>query len=268
MNAQEAKDIVKEKYGQTAVNPNENDVCTAGCCNTCPSELGEIVNISDSYNEIKGYEPSADLGLGCGIPTELAGIKEGDTVVDLGSGAGNDVFIARSLVGDKGKVIGLDMTKEMFNKANENRAKMGYYNVDFVLGDIEDMPIEDNSTDVIISNCVLNLVPDKVKAYSEVHRILKPKGHFSISDVVVKGEMTEGLKKSAELYAGCVSGAIEQENYLDIIKKAGFKNVEVKESKQIQLPEELLEQFLSEEDRSHIQNGNVGIFSITVVGYK
>ncbi len=196
--------------------------------------------MQDEYNNLDGYVADADLGLGCGLPTEYAGIKKGDTVVDLGSGAGNDVFVARAIVGDEGKVIGLDMTEEMIEKANLNKAKLGFKNVEFHLGDIEQMPFENNIADVVVSNCVLNLVPDKRKAFSEIYRVLKPGAHFCVSDIVIKGELPAGLKKSAEMYAGCVAGALQQDDYLGIIKETGFRNVEVKKTKVIELPDDVL----------------------------
>mgnify|MGYP001595757963 FL=1 len=224
--------------------------------------------MKDDYSNVHGYVKEADLNLGCGLPTEYAGIKIGDTVVDLGSGAGNDVFIARSIVGEIGKVIGIDMTEEMLEKANRNNQKLGYKNVEFKLGDIENMPIEDQFVDVVVSNCVLNLVPNKEKAFAEIYRILKPGAHFCVSDIVIKGKMTLELQKSAELYAGCVSGAIEEEEYLQIIKNAEFKNVEIKKSKKVELPEEVLKLYLSEEGLKDYYENLKGIVSITVVGYK
>lgn len=224
--------------------------------------------IGDEYNNVVGHIQDADLGLGCGLPTESAGIKKGDTVVDLGSGAGNDVFIARSIVGDEGKVIGIDMTEDMINLANNNNRKLGFANVEFRLGEIENLPIENNSVDVVVSNCVLNLVPDKVKAFSEIYRILKPGAHFCISDVVVQGELNKELKRSAELYAGCVAGALQQSEYLKIISEAGFSKIEIKKSKKIELPEKLLALYLSKKGIDEFKKNIKGIFSITVVGTK
>lgn len=261
------KQTVKEKYSEIAL------AQVGGCCGPASSCCGDANSISfsmigDAYDTIAGYVSEADLGLGCGLPTEYAGIKEGDTVVDLGSGAGNDVFIARSLVRDKGKVIGIDMTEAMVTRANSNNEKLGYQNVEFRLGDIEELPIADNIADVIVSNCVLNLVPDKPKAFSEIYRILKSGAHFCISDVVVQGEMTEELKKSAELYAGCVSGALQQSDYLQIIRDAGFINVAIKKMNKIDLPAELLSRYLSERGLKEYKENLKGIFSITIVGTK
>jgi ubiquinone/menaquinone biosynthesis C-methylase UbiE len=266
--SEELKNVVKEKYGEIAVSSLQS-----GCCGTTSSCWGdssnvEFVMIGDEYKNMDGYVADADLGLGCGVPTEFAGIKKGDTIVDLGSGAGNDVFVVRAIVGDEGKVIGIDMTEQMIEKANQNNAKLGYKNIEFLLGDIEQMPLENNLADVVISNCVLNLVPDKQKAFSEIFRILKPGAHFSVSDIVIQGEMSEELKHSAAIYAGCVSGAINQEEYLDIIKKSGFKNVEIKKTKRITLPDDLLQKYLTEQGIREYKENLKGIFSITVVGYK
>ncbi|MBT8378289.1 MAG: arsenite methyltransferase [Ignavibacteria bacterium] len=261
--SEEIKKVVKEKYGEIAAKQQKG----CGCC----GDTNKIIDYSifqDDYTKLEGYVADADLGLGCGIPTEFAGINNGDTVVDLGSGAGNDAFVARSFVGEKGKVIGLDFTQEMIDKANTNKAKVGFKNVEFKLGEIENMPLGNDAVDVVISNCVLNLVPDKGKAFKEIHRVLKSGAHFCVSDIVLKGELPAGLKKSAEMYAGCVAGALQQDDYLDAISNAGFENVEIKKTKVIELPDDVLKEFLSESDMENFKTKNVGIFSITVVGYK
>ncbi|MCH7827673.1 MAG: arsenite methyltransferase [Bacteroidetes bacterium] len=262
----ELKNIVKQKYGEIAVKSNENCCGPTSCCGS--SDISDYSVFNDDYTNINGYVADADLNLGCGLPTEYAGIKTGDTVFDLGSGAGNDVFIARQLVGETGKVIGLDFTEEMLTKAKSNNEKLGYKNVEFKLGDIEVMPIEDNSIDVVISNCVLNLVPDKQKAFSEIYRTLKPGAHFCVSDVVVKGNLNDELKKSAELYAGCVSGAISEEEYIGKIEEQGFKNVQIKKRKKIDIPENVLKEFLNEDEFKSYKNNVEGIFSITVTADK
>jgi ubiquinone/menaquinone biosynthesis C-methylase UbiE len=264
--SEELKSIVKEKYAEIAVQTkeqNESSCCGAGECGTVDYSV-----FAEDYSNLKGYNEAADLGLGCGIPTEFAQINEGDTVLDLGSGAGNDCFVARELVGTSGKVIGLDMTEPMIEKARINADKLGFNNVEFRLGDIENMPIGENSIDVIVSNCVLNLVPDKQKAFSETFRVLKPEGHFSVSDVVLKGNLPESLKNQAEMYAGCVSGAIQADKYLDIIQQTGFSNITVQKEKQIHIPEEILAQYLSTQDLEEYKNGDFGIYSITVYGSK
>ena len=259
--SEEIKQVVKDKYGEIASKRKEG----CGCCGT------KIINYTmfrDDYSKLDGYVAEADLGLGCGVPTEYAGLKKGDTVVDLGSGAGNDVFVARSVVGEEGKVIGLDFTQEMIDKANVNKLKTGYTNVEFKLGEIENLPLESNTSDVVISNCVLNLVPDKRKAFKEIYRILKPGAHFCVSDIVLKGELPAGLRKSAEMYAGCVAGALQQDEYLGIISKTGFSDIEIKRTKVIELPDEVLKEYLSDSDIVSFRKNNIGIFSITVVGYK
>ena len=260
----ELKKVVKEKYAEIAT-ATMNTGCGCGC-NT--SKVVDYNIMMDDYSNINGYISDADLGLGCGLPTEFAEIKKGDTVVDLGAGAGNDVFIARAIVGDEGKVIGLDMTEEMIEKANKNNAKLGFKNVEFKLGDIEEMPIENNFVDVVVSNCVLNLVPNKQKAFSEIFRILKSGAHFCVSDIVIKGQLNPELKKSAEMYAGCVSGAVQQEEYLQMISEAGFHNVEIKKVKTIELPKDILKNYLSDEGIKEYKENIKGIYSITVVGYK
>lgn len=266
--SEELKNVVKEKYGEIAVSASQSGCCgtTSSCCGD--SSDVEFVMIGDEYKNLNGYVADADLGLGCGVPTEFAGIKKGDTVVDLGSGAGNDVFVARAIVGTEGKVIGVDMTEAMIEKANANNVKLGYKNVEFKFGDIESMPLENNIADVIVSNCVLNLVPDKTKAFNEMYRVLKPGAHFCVSDIVIQGELSEELNYSAAMYAGCVSGAIKQEEYLYIIDKAGFVNVEIKKSKRIALPDDLLQKYLTEQGIKEYKENLKGIFSITAVGYK
>jgi len=267
MNAEDLKLVVKEKYSEIAnqsKQQNESSCCGAtGCCSTVDYSI-----FSESYDKLEGYNPEADLGLGCGIPTQFAGIKSGDHVLDLGSGAGNDCFVVRAIVGETGKVTGLDFTDAMLVKAHQNAKKLGFENVDFIKGDIEEMPLPDNSYDVVVSNCVLNLVPDKNKAFAQIKRVLKPKGHFCVSDVVIKGQLSEKLRKDAEMYAGCVSGAVEISEYLGIISNQGFENVTVHKQKEIQIPTEVLSKYLSNDEMASFKNGEIGIFSITVSGFK
>jgi ubiquinone/menaquinone biosynthesis C-methylase UbiE len=224
--------------------------------------------MSDDYTKLEGYNPDADLGLGCGLPTEFAKIKEGDTVIDLGSGAGNDIFIARKIAGEKGKLIGIDFTPAMINKARANAEKLGLNNVEFRLGDIDDMPVTSNYADVIVSNCVLNLVPNKHKVISEIFRVLKPGGHFSISDIVLEGELPEKWRKVAEFYAGCVSGAIQKQDYLKIVEEGGFKNIVVQKDKAIIIPDAILSDYLSAEEITEFKNSNTKITSITIYAEK
>jgi ubiquinone/menaquinone biosynthesis C-methylase UbiE len=263
MNAEDLKLIVKEKYGEIASQSKEFN--QSSCCgSTCGCGDSTYTIMSDDYSNLEGYNPDADLGLGCGLPTQYAGISEGDSVLDLGSGAGNDCFVARAIVGETGKVTGLDFTDAMLAKANENAKKLGYSNVEFIQGDIEEMPLPDNTYDVVVSNCVLNLVPDKEKAFQQIFRVLKPGGHFCVSDVVIKGTLPESMMKDAEMYAGCVSGAIGMNEYTGIIKNAGFKNTIVHKQKPIVIPDEVLSKYLNNEEIHQLKTGETGIISITV----
>jgi arsenite methyltransferase len=263
---EQLKEIVKQKYSEIALQDketNQSSCCGAGGCST------EVYNImSDDYTALKGYQQDADLGLGCGLPTQFAKIKEGDTVVDLGSGAGNDCFVARAEAGASGKVIGIDFTPAMIEKAQLNADKMGFNNVQFRQGDIEKMPITSNVADVIVSNCVLNLVPNKDGVFKEIFRVLKPGGHFSISDVVLVGKLPEALRKDAEMYAGCVSGAIQKDDYLGLIRANGFSNIILQKEKAIVIPDDILSNYLDAEQLAQFRSGQTGIFSITVYAEK
>ena len=261
------KEIVREKYSEIAKQTKEQNA--PSCCGSV--SCGSVVDysvFSENYEKLEGYNPDADLGLGCGLPTEFAGIQPGNSVLDLGSGAGNDCFVARALVGENGYVAGIDFTEAMVEKARENNRKRGFTNVDFIHGDIENIPVKWGVVDVVISNCVLNLVPDKAKAFGEVNRVLKQGGHFCISDVVIQGELPEKLKDDAAMYAGCVAGALPREEYLGIIKEAGFVNVEIKKDRKIELPDDLLLNYMSVGELEKFKTGETGIFSITVVGKK
>lgn len=266
-NDEQLKAIVKEKYAQIALQSRE-DNATSCCGTSCGCATIDEAIMAEDYTTLKGYVGDADLGLGCGLPTEFALIKEGDVVVDLGSGAGNDAFVARAVTGEKGKVIGIDFTDKMIEKARDNAEKLGYHNVEFRQGDIENIPITANQADVVVSNCVLNLVPNKTKAFQETYRILKPGGHFSVSDIVLQGNLPDGLRKSAEMYAGCISGAIEKADYLSIIQEAGFENIKIQKSKKIQLPDEILSIYLNDDELAQFKNGTLGIYSITVYAEK
>lgn len=266
--SQQLKELVKEKYAAIANQPkSQNELSCCGATSCCGGD--DVYNImSDDYSKLEGYAADADLGLGCGLPTEFAKMKAGDVVVDLGSGAGNDAFIARKIVGESGKVIGIDFTPAMVGKARENAAKLGFTNVEFREGDIEDIPLASNHADVVVSNCVLNLVPNKHKVFSEVFRIMKPGGHFSISDIVLEGSLPEKWKKVAELYAGCVAGAISKEDYLGIIKEAGFSKITLQKVKDIILPDDILANYLTAEEIAAYKAGNARIKSITVYAEK
>ncbi|WP_084362938.1 arsenite methyltransferase [Roseivirga echinicomitans] len=267
METQLIKEEIKKSYGAIAKNDIQVACCStdSGCCGT--EELGN--SMAENYENIEGYEKASDLSLGCGLPTEIANIKEGDTVVDLGSGAGNDAFIARKIVGETGQVIGVDMTPEMVIRALQNNQKLGYKNVQFMLGEIENINgIATNTADVVISNCVLNLVPDKEKAFSEVHRVLKVGGHFSISDIVSIGTLPGAILEAAEMHSGCVAGASEKGTYLGIIKSVGFKNIQIKKERRIELPDELLLKYVSPEELSAFRETDSGIYSITLYADK
>ena len=264
----QVKEIVKQKYSEIALQDKETN--QSSCCGATSVCCGDDVYsiMADDYKQIEGYNPDADLGLGCGLPTQFAKIKKGDTVIDLGSGAGNDAFIARHEVGEIGKVIGIDFTTAMIERARKNAEVRGFNNVEFRQGDIEDMPVTSNKADVIVSNCVLNLVPNKHKVFSEIYRVLKPGGHFSISDIVLEGALPAKWKQVAELYAGCVSGATQKKEYLGIIKEAGFVNITLQKEKNITIPYEILSNYLSEEEINQYKDSNINIQSITVYADK
>jgi SAM-dependent methyltransferase len=263
---QELKQIVKDRYAKIA---EQGKLANASSCCGATTPSNKIYNIMmDDYTETKGYVEEADLGLGCGLPTAFAKIKKGDTVIDLGSGSGNDCFVARHETGSEGKVIGIDFTPIMIQKARANAEKLGYNNVEFREGDIDNMPINNDVADVIVSNCILNLVPNKSKVINEIHRVLKPGGHFSISDIVLVGELPDALKHDAEMYAGCVAGAIQKSDYLDAIKKAGFKNITLQKEKPINIPDDILCKYLSNEEIQQFNHGGAGIFSVTVYAVK
>ncbi|MEN9569631.1 MAG: arsenite methyltransferase [Bacteroidota bacterium] len=261
------KTLVKEKYA--AIAAQSQDQNASSCCGatSCCGD-GTYQIMADDYSQLDGYNPDADLGLGCGLPTEFAKIKTGDTVIDLGSGAGNDAFIARRITGETGKVLGIDFTEAMITKARANAEKLGLHNVEFRLGDIDDMPVTSNYAHVIVSNCVLNLVPNKHKVFSEVYRVLKPGGHFSISDIVLEGDLPAKWKEVAELYAGCVSGAIQKSSYLDIIAETGFTNITLQKDKTIVIPAEILASYLSTAEIDAYKKGTTRITSITVYAEK
>ena len=260
--SEDLKKIVKEKYAEIA---RPKPRCGCGCGS---DQQKDYSIFSESYKSQPGYVEEADLGLGCGLPTEHAGIKTGDAVLDLGSGAGNDCFVARALVGETGKVTGLDFTDEMIERASWNNSKLGFKNVEFIKGDIENMPVRDESYNVVISNCVLNLVPDKQKAFSEIFRVLKQKGHFCVSDIVLEGVLPSKLMEAAELYAGCVSGAMQKNEYLNVIRSAGFKNIQIKSEMKSVIPEDLMLEYISPDELADFKKSVTGIFSITVTGEK
>ncbi|WP_375447236.1 arsenite methyltransferase [uncultured Fibrella sp.] len=261
------KELVREAYTTVADQPrgvNGASCCGVGGC----SPLDEAAIMADDYTHLAGYVPDADLGLGCGLPTQFAQIKPGDTVIDLGSGAGNDCFVARHETGPTGKVIGIDFTPTMIDRARRNADTLGYNNVEFRVGDIEQMPVANNIADVVVSNCVLNLVPNKANVLAEIARVLKPGGHFSISDIVLQGDLPVGLRQAADLYAGCVSGAIQHDEYLRLIQEAGFTQITIQKSKAINLPDSILANYLSANEIASYRQGGVGIVSVTVYAEK
>lgn len=263
---EEIKNMVKQKYAEIALQNQETNAtscCGSGGCST------EVYNImTDDYDHLEGYNPDADLKLGCGLPTEFAKIEKGDYIVDLGSGAGNDCFVARAETGESGKVVGIDFTPEMIVKARNNADKLGFNNVEFRLGDIENIPLMSNVADVVVSNCVMNLVPNKPKAFAEVQRILKPTGHFSISDIVLVGDLPEKIRNAAEMYAGCVASAIQMDDYLKIIKNSGFKNIILQKKKPIIVPDDILKNYLNNEEIQQYKGSTTRIYSITVYAEK
>lgn len=263
---QELKDMVRQKYGEIALQDketNQSSCCGSGCCSD------EVYNImADDYTLLEGYNPDADLGLGCGLPTQFAKIKKGDVVIDLGSGAGNDAFVARHETGETGKVIGIDFTPAMIDRARQNSEVRGFNNVEFRQGDIEKMPVAENIADVIVSNCVLNLVPNKDGVIKEIYRVLKPGGHFSISDIVIEGSLPKEIKSAAEMYSGCVSGAIQKQVYMELIETNGFKNVTIQKDKAITVPDDILINYMSNEELEKFKKSGTGIKSITVYAEK
>jgi arsenite methyltransferase len=264
-NIDQLRESVRRKYADIARSQDRSG-CAPSCCD--PTDETDYSMIGDAYEGVEGYVAEADLGLGCGLPVEHAGLLPGQTVLDLGSGAGLDAFVARRLVGAEGRVIGVDMTAEMIARARDNASRQGLDNVEFRLGEIEHLPLRSATIDVAISNCVLNLVPDKRRAFAEIHRVLKPGGHICISDVVSSGPLPAWVKGIAEAYAGCVSGTLPREDYLQIIRDAGFGEVSIAAEREIEVPQFLLEQALSAEQRRTLQEQGLQLLSVTVVAKK
>jgi len=227
MKEEEIKKFVKDRYSKIAKKEESHCSC---CSSGADLAIKQAETAGYTPEELKSIPEEAVFGLGCGNPTALAELKAGETVLDLGSGGGIDVFLAANKVGENGKVIGVDMTREMVSTAIKNAADGGYKNVEFKLGEIENLPIEDNSIDVIISNCVINLTPDKSAAYKEAFRVLKQDGRILVSDLVTDGEIPADIKKSFQAWSKCVAGAMEKQEYLDTIEKAGFKEIEIIEA--------------------------------------
>lgn len=254
------KESVKEKYGEIAKGKQNVIADITSCCGTtAPSSCcgGEnvVVNMSMRYSDAdrNAVPDGADLGLGCGTPAAFAELREGMTVLDLGSGAGIDCFIAAKQVGATGRVIGVDMTEEMVRRANENKHKVDAPNVEFRLGEIEALPVENGSIDRAISNCVINLVPDKAKAFGEIFRVLKPGGRFTVSDIVVSGKISDKERHDASLWAGCISGAIQKTEYTGIVRQAGFSDITVVSEKKYDF---------------RLEDPDAGLFSLTLSATK
>ena len=229
MNQEKVKKEVRESYAKIAIQKSNCCAPANSCCGGSTTAIDLSKNLGYSEEELTVAPPEANLGLGCGNPVALASLREGDTVLDLGSGAGLDCFLAATEVGSQGRVIGVDMTPEMVTKARENAFKGNYANVEFRLGEIENLPVATDSVDVVISNCVINLVPDKRRAFQEAFRVLKPGGRLMISDIVLLEELPEPVKNSVEAYVGCLSGAVLKHDYLEAIRAASFREVEIVE---------------------------------------
>lgn len=254
------KTAVRQKYAALA-SDDESCCGPSACC----GEEAEF-DVSDEYDVDSDLVDRADLDLGCGLPTDEADLRRGERVLDLGSGAGMDAFVARRAVGSEGYVHGVDLVPEMVEKARANAEDLGYENVTFEVGDIEDLPLEEGAVDVVLSNCVLNLVPDKRAAFAEMYRVLRPGGRFCVSDIVHVGVLPDALREPAELYVGCIAGAMERSAYLEGLRDVGFGDVHVATEKHIDLPERLLHEYLSDGDVADVRQGEAGLQSITVVG--
>ena len=266
MTDNEIKQSVRDRYSGIA--EKSGGCCGSGCgCGTAASPEKELFSmVSGEYSALEGYEAEADLGLGCGMPTRYAGLEAGHTVVDLGSGAGNDAFVALKEVGPGGRVIGIDMTPAMVTRARELALKRKAANVEFLLGEIGHIPLPDATADRVLSNCVLNLVPDKAGAFNEIRRILKAGGKFSISDIVLEGELPAGMRRSAELYAGCVAGALQKEEYLRIAAEAGLGDIEVVSEREIEIPDSVFAESVDADALARFRSSGARILSLTITG--
>lgn len=247
MDEQEIKAEVQKRYAAIA---NSGGCCSSSdCCSDTSAEAAPLVDYGVLGAEVV---EGSNLGLGCGLPTLQAGIQAGETVLDLGSGAGVDVFLAARAVGPQGHAIGVDMTPEMIARAQKNALQSGFNNVEFRLGEIENLPVESNSVDLVLSNCVINLVPDKRRAFAEIHRVLKPGGRFSISDIVTFGEIPQSIRQDVAQWAGCIAGAMDQDEYLQVIRESGFRDVRI----------------LQSSTDAALQNADYGFASITLQAFK
>lgn len=266
MTTPDIKTLVRDRYA-AAVSAGSGCCGPSSCgCGSGP-DLG-LDMVGDAYAQVEGYVADADLGLGCGLPTRHAAIRPGETVLDLGSGAGIDCFVARREMDGTGRVIGVDMTPEMIARARENAAKLGYDNIEFRLGEIEHLPVEAGTIDLVISNCVLNLVPDKAAAFAEMFRVLKVGGRFCVSDIVSSVALPAPIREAAALHVGCVAGAIAEADYLDLLRRAGFTGVRVVEAKPIPLPDDLLSRYLDARGLETFRTSGTELPSVTVLGTK
>jgi arsenite methyltransferase len=266
-NQDEVRTLVRERYG--AIARDAGSWCAPASCGCGPEMAPDGLDvIGDAYAGVDGRLAEADLNLGCGVPTRHAALRSGETVLDLGSGAGNDVFIARREVGPEGRVIGVDMTPDMLARARLNATKLGYTNVEFRLGEIEHLPVDPASVDVVISNCSLNLLPDKAPAFTEMARVLLPGGRFCVSDIVATGELPEPVREAAGLYVGCIAGALPQAEYLGLIDAAGFTGVRIAETKPIALPDEVLRPHMGAAAIAAFRTSGVELRSVTVAATK
>jgi SAM-dependent methyltransferase len=262
----EIRSLVRERYG--AIAQTAGSCCAPSSCGCGSPEMAPdgLNMIGDAYQGVAGRLEEADLNLGCGVPTGHAALRQGETVLDLGSGAGNDAFIARNEVGPGGHVIGVDMTPEMIARARGNAAKLGFGNVEFRLGEIERLPVEAGTVDVVISNCVLNLVPDKAQAFAEMSRVLRPGGRFCVSDIVATGELPRGVRHAAGLYVGCIAGAMPEADYLGLLDTTGFADVRIAVAKPIELPDEELAHHMTAAEIAAFRRSGVALKSVTVLG--
>jgi SAM-dependent methyltransferase len=263
----ETRTLVRERYA--AIARGVKSCCEPVSCGCGPEMAPDGLNvIGNAYAGVAGHLAEADLNLGCGVPTRHAALRPGETALDLGSGAGNDAFIARHEVGPEGRVLGVDMTSEMIAKARANAAKLAYENVEFREGQIEQLPVASGSVDVVISNCVLNLVPDKGRAFAEMFRVLRPGGRFCVSDIVATGELPAPVRQVAALYVGCVAGAMAETDYLALLETTGFEDVRVAEAKPVELSDDALAGYMSGADIGAFRASGVALKSVTVLGTK
>lgn len=262
--AEEIKNNLRQRFSEIVFQSEEYFEEECGCGSGCGCSSGN----DSTDTEAPGYHPYADLGLGTGNPTRYAGIKQGEVVIDLGSGAGMDSFLARELTGATGKVIGIDMTERMVQKARQNADLAGYNNVEFRMGEAENIPATDKSAHVVIANGLISLIPDKQKAISEIYRVLKHHGRVVVSDMMIRGCMPRGLKQDAEMYAGCLAGTNTVEEYMEMFRERGFEEITLCVERKFELPDAMLHYYLPPEEASGFRDGVPGLYSITLSAEK